>query len=137
MQPTWKQVLLASMLGLSLVGCGGSSSNDPVTPPTQSTIQKQVSALILTATGNTINNAKIKIAGQTFSTDVLGQASFSVNIPQNAQYVVVQIEKAGFVSQALRIKASELANISASLLMVKNLLKLPQLNKHKSLKAQN
>lgn len=124
MQPTWKQVLLASMLGLSLVGCGGSSSNDPVTPPTQSTIQKQVSALILTATGNTINNAKIKIAGQTFSTDVLGQASFSVNIPQNAQYVVVQIEKAGFVSQALRIKASELANISASLLMVKNLIEV-------------
>ena len=124
MQPTWKQALLASIIGLSLIGCGGSSSNDPVTPPTENTIQKQVSALILTATGNTINNAKIKVAGQTFTTDPAGQASFSVNIPQTAQYVVVQIEKAGFVSQSLRIKAAELENISARLLMVKNLIEV-------------
>lgn len=124
MQSPWKQVLLASMIGLSLIGCGGSSSNDPVTPPTENTIQKQVSALILTATGNTINNAKIKIAGQTFTTDAAGQANFNVNIPQAAQDVVVQIEKAGFVNQALRIKASELENMNASLLMVKNLIEV-------------
>ena len=129
MQPTWKQALLASMIGLSLIGCGGSSSNDPITPPTENTIQKQVSALILTATGNSISNAQIKIAGQIFNTDAAGKANFSVNIPQAAQYVVVQIEKAGFVSQSLRIKATELENISARLIAVKNVIEVAAIEK--------
>jgi hypothetical protein len=117
------------MIGLSLAGCGGSSSNDPVTPPTENTIQKQVAALISTSTGNSIAHANIKIAGQSFTTDIAGKANFSVNIPQNAQYVVVQIEKAGFVSQSLRVKATELESISANLIAVKNVIEVPAIEK--------
>lgn len=129
MQSRCKQLLLASIIGLSLAGCGGSSSTDPVTPPTENTIQKRVAALISTSTGNSIAHANIKIAGQSFTTDVAGKANFTVNIPQNEEYVVVQIEKAGFVSQSVRFKAKELENINARLIAVKNVIEVPAIEK--------
>ena len=129
MNPKWKHIALAGMLGLSLVGCGGSSSKDPVTPPIENVMQKQVSALILAAEGNSLNGAKITIEGQSFSTNREGKANFSVNIPKNSDYVVVKIEKAGFVSQSLRLKADELENISARLLAVKNIITVAAIEK--------
>ncbi|WP_298143153.1 hypothetical protein [uncultured Acinetobacter sp.] len=128
MNMQWKKILLATMLGVALTGCG-SSSNDTHVPPSENTIQQQMSALILTSSGNSIRNATIKIAGQSFTTDVAGKANFTVNIPQNDEYVVVQIEKAGFVSQSVRFKATELENINARLIAVKNVIEVPAIEK--------
>ena len=122
MNSQWKHVALVGILGLSLVGCGGSSSKDPITAPVENVVQKQVSALILTAEGNSLTNATIRIEGQSFSTNRDGKANFTVNIPKNAAYIVVKIEKNGFVTQSLRLKADELDSMSARLLAVKSLI---------------
>ena len=128
MNMQFKKILLATMLGVALTGCG-SSSNETQVPPSENTIQQQVLALVLTSSGNSINNAKIKIAGQSFTTDATGKAKFTLNIPKNAEYVVVQIEKAGFVSQSVRVKVTQLDHINARLIAVKNVIEVPAIEK--------
>ena len=80
MNMQFKKILLATMLGVALTGCG-SSSNETQVPTSENTIQQQVLALVLTSSGNSINNANIKIAGQSFTTDATGKAKFTLNIP--------------------------------------------------------
>ena len=136
MKSKWKNIALVGMLGVILMGCNDSDSKDPITPPIENIIQKQVSALILAAEGNSLSDAKVTIEGQSFSTNHEGQAQFSVNIPQNLDNVVVKIDKAGFVSQSLRLKANELENISARLLAVKNVITVAAIEKAQRIESQ-
>ena len=114
-----KNIAFACLLGMSLAGCGSDSDSETKPVNEEAMLQKNVSALILSANGNALAAAEIVIAGQTFKTDGFGKAAFTVQIPKSATHVVVVVKKDGFISQSLRIEAGQLEQLSANLLNVK------------------
>ena len=114
-----KNIAFACLLGMSLAGCGSDSDSETKPVNEEAMLQKNVSALILSSNGNALAAAEIVIAGQTFKTDGLGKAAFTVQIPKSATHVVVVVKKDGFISQSLRIEAGQLEQLSANLLNVK------------------
>ncbi|WP_227518945.1 FAM171 family protein [Acinetobacter sp. ANC 4973] len=90
-------------------------------------LQKNVSALVLSSTGNALAAAEIVIAGQTFKADDLGKAAFTVQIPKSATHVVVVFKKEGFISQSLRIDVGQLGQLSANLLHVKQTISIAKI----------
>ena len=114
-----KNIAFACLLGMSLAGCGSDSESETKPVNEEAMLQKNVSALILSANGNALAAAEIVIAGQTFKTDGFGKAAFTVQIPKSATHVVVVVKKDGFISQSLRIEAGQLEQLSANLLNVK------------------
>ena len=114
-----KNIAFACLLGMSLAGCGSDSDSETKPVNEEAMLQKNVSALILSANGNALAAAEIVIAGQTFKTDGFGKAAFTVQIPKSATHVVVVVKKDGFISQSLRIEAEQLEQLSVNLLNVK------------------
>lgn len=114
-----KKLAYACLLGVSLVGCGSDSDSETKPVTEEAVLQKNVSALILSANGHALPAAEVEIAGQTFKTDDLGRVDFTVQIPKSETHVVVIFKKEGFISQSLRIEVGQLEQLSANLLNVK------------------
>lgn len=114
--------VFACILGIPLVGCGSGSSDNNAS--TETTVEKAGLALVQTASGSALIGAEISIAGKTFVTDATGLVAFKVSLPQTEKTIVVTIKKAGFITQSLELKVDELAQISANLLAIKQVLKV-------------
>ncbi|OTG99791.1 hypothetical protein B9T30_06585 [Acinetobacter sp. ANC 4973] len=122
-----KNIAFACLLGMSLVGCGSDSDSETKPANEEAMLQKNVSALVLSSTGNALAAAEIVIAGQTFKADDLGKAAFTVQIPKSATHVVVVFKKEGFISQSLRIDVGQLGQLSANLLHVKQTISIAKI----------
>ena len=58
-----KNIAFACLLGMSLAGCGSDSESETKPVNEEAMLQKNVSALILSANGNALAAAEIVIAG--------------------------------------------------------------------------
>lgn len=125
--------MLACVLGTSLAGCGSGSSDSASSAETA--VEKSVKALVQTAAGSALAGAEISIGGQLFSTDASGNAEFKVKLPQSAKTVVVTIKKAGFITQSLEWKVDEIAQLSANLLPIKQVLTVAKIEEEQIIQS--
>ena len=122
----FQAMLAACVLTVPLIGCG--SGSDSSTQPTQEvTVEKAVSAYVQSAEGTALSDVTITIAGQTFKTDSNGLASFKVNIPASATAVAVRLSRSGFINQSISVNVKDLANITANMLDIKQVVNVAQI----------
>ena len=123
----FQAMLAACVLTVPLIGCG--SGNDSNTQPSQTevTVEKAVSAYVQSAQGTALADVTIMIAGQIFKTDSNGLASFKVKIPASASSVAVRLSRSGFINQSVSINVKDLANITANMLDIKQVVNVAQI----------
>ena len=119
-----KKIAFACLLGMSLAGCG--SDRDSETKPVneEAMVEQSGSVLIQSANYTALANVEINIAGQTFTTDSAGVAKFKLKIPKSAKSVVVRFSKDGYINQSLLVNVKDLAQITANLLDIKQIVNI-------------
>jgi len=120
-------VLVACVLGVPLVGCGSGSGDDAEPAKSEAMVEYSVSAFIQSSQGTALSDVDISIGGQTFKTGSDGLATFKVNIPQSAKSMVVHLSRAGFINQSVVVNVKDLANITANMLDIKQIVNVAKI----------
>lgn len=133
---SYKTLFLPIYLGLSLVGCGGSSNhNNPSTQPPINTQFLAVNAQVRSADGSFLKGAKVTALGQTAVTDANGLARLNVQVPSSQAEVVVRYEADGFIQQSILLKKEELSQVAANLLAIKATVPVEDIAQQQVIKA--
>ena len=134
---SYKTLFLTACVGLSVVGCGGSSNNDKENPskPPINNQSISVQAQVKSADGSLLKGVKVKVLGQQAVTDLNGLARLNVQVLASQTEVVVTYEADGFIQQSILVKKEELAQLAANLLAIKAIVAVEDIALEQVIKA--
>lgn len=134
---SYKMLFLSTCLGLSVIGCGGSSNNDNESPtkPPINTQSIAVQAQVKSADGSFLKGVTVTVLGQHAVTDLNGLARLNVQVPTNQAEVVVTYEADGFIQQSILVEKEELTQLAANLLAIKSVVPVEDIAQEQVIKA--